>query len=313
MTGYIFDAAGRKWQLPPLLDWDLSHGFGSPCDSFQVGFLYQPEMEAPLEAACRFAAEHGGETVFFGVVDELEVSLTAAGLTAALRGRGMQALMLDSEAESADYYGADAAFIVSRHVLPLGIEQPDLSAAGGKRASLSVSSGESHWSVFSRFAEFCLGLSPRFDPRGKLLLDGKSGGRVFSVDGKTPVEAMSLVQDRYGVVTKALVKNRVYGTTVEVDNPAVEGLGMQARRVINVPRRTGYDAMRHTGAYQIQKSMEDFRRVSLSLPEPFAAFPGDRVELQDSPLGLEGRYLVRASRSWGSAGGCGTVLEIKKE
>lgn len=312
MTGYILDEAGKKHRLPPLLEWDVSHGFGSPCDSFEAVFLYRPEMEGALRSACRFTAEHGGETVFCGVVDELEASLTAGGLTAVLRGRGLQALMLDSEAESADYYGADAEFILSRHVLPLGIEKPDLSAAGEKRASLSVSSGESHWSVFARFAEFCLGLSPRFSPEGKLLLDGKSGGRSFSVDGKTPVESIKLVQDRYGVVIRAIVKNRVYGSTAEVDNEAVRGLGMEARRVISVPRTTGYDAMRHTGAYQIEKSMEDFDRVSLTLPEPFAAFPGDRLSIASSPLGISGQYLVRSSRSWAGAADCGTELELRR-
>lgn len=312
MTGYILDAAGKKLRLPPLLEWDVSHGFGSPCDSFEAAFLYRPEMEAALRSACRFTAEYRGETVFCGIVDELESSLTAGGCTAVLRGRGLQALMLDSEAESADYYGADTEFILSRHVLPFGIEKPDLSAAGGKRASLSVSSGESHWSVFSRFAEFCLGLSPRFTPQGRLLLDGKSGGRLFSIDSKTPIESMKLVRDRYGVVTRAIVKNRVYGSTVNVDNEAVQGLGMVAQRVINVPRTTGYDAMRHTGAYQIKKSMEDFDRVSLALPEPFAAFPGDRLSIASSPLGISGEYLVRASRSWAGAMDCGTELELRR-
>lgn len=312
MTGYILDAAGKKHQLPPLLEWDMSHGFCSPCDSFQVRFLYQAEMEEPLRRACRFSAEHEGETVFFGVVDELEISLTAAGLTADLRGRGMQALMLDNEAESADYFGADAEFIVSRHVLPLGIEPPDLGAAGGKRVSMVVECGESHWSVFSRFAEFCLGLSPRFDPQGRLLLDGKSGGRELTIDDKTPVESMNLVQERYGVVTRAIVKNRAAGTTVNVDNEKVEGLGMMAQRVINVPRKTGYDAMRHTGAYQIRKSMEDFVRVSLSVPELFAAFPGDRVSIASSRLAISGDYLVYGVRSWANAGGCGTALELRQ-
>lgn len=313
MTGYIIDAAGKKLRLPPLLDWELDHGFCSPCDSFLVSFRYTADMETALRQACRFTAEHDGETVFTGVVDELELSLTANGMTGLLRGRGMQALMLDSEAESADYYGADTEFILKRHVLPFGIDCVYPDEVRDRRVSMSVSSGESHWSVFSRFAEFCLGLSPRFDRNGRLLTDGRSGGRSLGVDDRTAIKAMSLVQDRYGVITSALVKNRVYGSSVEVTNEETEGLGMCARRVINVPRRTGYDAMRHTGAYQIQKSMADFVRLSLTLPEPLAAFPGDRLGIASSPLGVSGGYIVQSSRSWANAAGCGTVLELREE
>jgi len=107
----IYDAAGTGYRLPVLLRWDISHGFCKPCDCFEVQFLYRAEMKDALLAACRFEASFKDRTVFYGVVDETEFCADSSGCTAVLRGRGMQALLLDSQAESADYMKADLQFI----------------------------------------------------------------------------------------------------------------------------------------------------------------------------------------------------------
>ena len=39
MKAIIYDAAGTAYELPVLLRWDVSHGFCSPCDSFDISFL----------------------------------------------------------------------------------------------------------------------------------------------------------------------------------------------------------------------------------------------------------------------------------
>ena len=102
MTGYITGCDGAVGRLPTLLSWDICHGFCSPCDSFEVSFLYEPEMLPTLQKAVRFRAEHEEEIVFSGMVDEVELSADEAGYTAVLRGRGLQALLLDTEADAAD-------------------------------------------------------------------------------------------------------------------------------------------------------------------------------------------------------------------
>ena len=136
MYAVIYDKDGAETALPVLLRWDLSHGFCSPCDSFEVSFLYDPDLLSALKAACRFRAVHEGATVFFGVVDEFEAAADESGCVCTLRGRGLQALLLDSQAESAEYYGADIAYILSRHVSPFGISDVDVGALGNMRASL---------------------------------------------------------------------------------------------------------------------------------------------------------------------------------
>lgn len=310
MTGYITLCSGGSRQLPELLGWDLTHGFCSPCDCFEVSFLYSREMLECLKKAVRFRAVHGGEAVFSGVVDELELSADASGCAAVLRGRGMQALLLDNEAESADYSGATADFILSRHAAPFGVKDWDCSGLGAVRADLSVSAGDSCWSVIDSFAQFCAGVRPRFSREGRLVLDGEKGGRERVFSGSTGISAQSFTQDRYGVISSALVKNRVLGSEAVVTNPEFLSLGGCCRRVVSVPRKTAFDAMKHTGTYQIRRSGENFRSCSLTLPGLFAAFPGDVAVLQDTPLGVDGRFTVRQSRCWADAHSAGTDLSL---
>lgn len=312
MEGIIYDYAGTKRTLPAPLRWSISHGFCSPCDSFEVTFLYDTPLLPALKAACRFQAVHNGKTVFRGVVDDFEASAGSGGCVCTLRGRGMQALLLDSQAESAEYYGADTAYILSRHVTPFGVT--DINAAGleGRSASLEVSSGESHWSVLSRFAEFCLGVTPRFTPGGTLVLDGAKSGNSFTVTAATPVTAQTFSQDRYGVLSEAIVKNRSLGTSLTVYAEDFLAMGGKCVRVINVPRKTGFDAMRHTGAYQLAKSKTDLIRCRLTLPALFAAFPGDRAVLEGTPLGVTGEFYVSASRCFASAASAGTILDLRQ-
>ena len=72
--------------------------------------------------------------------------------------------------------------------------------------------------------------------------------------------------------------------------------GSTARRVVSVPRKTSWDAMRYTGKYQIDKSMEDSFAVEVTICTPFAAFPGDAVVLSVLPE-IDGEYFVRESIS----------------
>ena len=313
MTAEIYDAAGLCHTMPVLLRWEFSYGFCKACDCFEAAFLYDPAMLPVLRAACRFRAVYEGKTVFFGVVDELELRADGKGASAVLRGRGLQALLLDSEAERADYYSVDAAFLLEKHIRPFGVTEVDIGECGQRRASFSVSSGESHWSVVQRFAEFCCGTKPRFTPEGRLLLDGAKSGRTLTVDRKSAVTGQTFAQERYGVISSVIVKNRSLGTRVRVENAEFAAMGGAGERVVNVPRKTGFDAMRHTAAYQIAKSGADFVRCRLTLPQLFAAFPGDSVELSDSPLGVRGTFYVAAARCWADASSFATELDLRQD
>lgn len=312
MKAYVYDCRGNGWSLPTIVSWDMCHGFGEACDSFELEFLYTYGMLPVLSEAVEFKAKFDGRTVFRGRVDEFEVDASAEGCLVKLRGRGMQALLLDNEAESADYFGADLDYILSRHVLPLGINDIDTTGAEGTAASFSVDSGVSHWSVLRQFAEFCCGVSPRFAPDGTLVLDGESGGGEIEIGGKTPVTGMAYREDRYGVISSVRVKKYSAGVYADVENPEFIAKGGRCQRVINVPKKTGYDAMRHTGEYQIKESMKDHKLCFVTMPGCFLAFPGDRVTMRSSPIGLTGEFLVRSSRCRCDGRGAVTELEMRR-
>ena len=313
MEGTLYDVSGREYTLPALLGWDVSHGFCSPCDSFEARFLYDRQMLEPLSAACRFFATHENKTVFNGVVDEFELTADERGCVCALRGRGMQALLLDSQTEGGEYYAADTEFILDRHARALGVTDIDAGGlAGGQAASLTVSSGESHWSVLSRFAEFCLGVRPRFTPAGRLLLDGADSGRYFTVTAATAVSAQTYAQERYSVVSEVVVLNRVLGTQARVEDPRAKAMGIKRVRVVNVPRKTAFDSMQHTAAYQTGQGWRNFLRCRLTVADCFPAFPGDRAVLEWTPLGITGEFTVDATRCWANGRSAGTVLDLRK-
>lgn len=306
MTGYLTDGAGNVWRLPALLSWDVTHGLGEPSDCFAVRFLYAPDMAGILYAASRFFAEYGGKTVFTGVVDEYEITADETGMTASVNGRGLAALLLDNEAEAAEYYGASLDFILERHVVPCGITEIRKKAMGAASV-FRVTSGESEWKVLREFCRFCGGVLPRFTKEGVLLLDGAEGDLLW-LDAASGA-AQTFRGTRSGVISEVLVKT-ARGMSVPVENTAFKARGGSARRIVTVPRYTGYDAMRYTGAWQIEQSERDAEVFCVTLPEPFAAFAGDVVTLSGSPLGMAGTFTVSESRTRTGGDGAETNLKL---
>ena len=309
MTAYLIDFRGTATLLPMLVGWDVRHATGTPCDSFEVSFVYKKSMLSMLSDATKFKCEFLGDTVFFGVVDEFEIKADGNGMLAVVRGRGLAALLLDNEAEAAEYYNASLQFILDRHVYPCGINL--VKTAPISSASLfSVASGDSCWKVLDSFVRFCGGVVPRFSRDGILLLNGEKGVRR-KIDSKTAVSAQIYTERRYGVISSALVKNKAWGISSAVENKEFLARGGNSRRVISVPRKTYYDAMRHTGEYQIERSMDGSKKCELVLAAQFAAFPGDIILLEDSLCGIEGEFTVAETRCWANKSGGGTILTLE--
>jgi len=309
MTGTIYDQTGKAWNLPVLTGWEITHGLGQPCDGFSVTFRYFPEMLPILKSACRFTAEHEGRRVFHGVVDGYTVTCDVHGSTAVIEGRSLAALLMDNEAESGEYFSLDLEEVLRRHVTSWGVK--DISRVHTPVVGhFTVQSGQSQWSVLREYLQFAGGLEPRFDRSGTLLLDGKRGGEVFTIGGSTAVSGVEFRDDRYGVITEVLVKKTRSGTVSTVKNNSLITRGGSARRVVNVPRYTDYDAMRYTGEYQIRQSMADSVVCILAMPALFAAFAGDTVWLNHSAIGLTGKFRVSQSRCWAENGQFGTELTL---
>lgn len=309
MEAFLTNVWGGQYKLPLLLEWNFSYGAALPCDAFEVSFLFDAAMYPVLRDAVRFYADEDGKTVFTGIVDDFEISVSEKGSVAAVHGRGLAALLLDNEAGAAQYYSASLDTVLTGYVYPFGITNIK-NIANISPQALNVESGESCWKVLEDFVRFGCGTRPRFDESGRLLI-GRQEGKKRIIDAKTAVTAQTLRSRRYGVLSEAVVKNKAAGTSTTVVNEAFRASGGACRRVVNVPRKTLFNAMRATGEYQITRSMEDRFSISLTVPALFAAFPGDVVTLADTPVGAAGTYDVARATCFADGERAGTEIILK--
>ena len=75
-----------------------------------------------------------------------------------------------------------------------------------------------------------------------------------------------------------------------VDNADFLARGGRARRVITMPERSSYQAMRYTGQCQLDKSASQLQRLEITVAEPFAAWPGDLVRVGRTGWDWNGLY-----------------------
>ena len=289
MNAYVSDAAGQQWNLPDPIAWRLEYTAGTPCDSFWLRCLCERDNTAQPKDWVKFFAQHKGERVFTGIVDECEVNMSAEGQLLEVSGRGMAARLLDNEALGQDYQFATQADILRDHVSPYGVE----TAPGGTLPPVprfSVAAGSSEWSVVYEFARYYGGIAPRFDRQGRLVLSGWSDSRERVVDDKAPLIALLRRDRRYGALSQVLVRDRWSGRVETVDNSALLAAGGQARRVMTMPTRSSYKAMRYSGQFQLDKSAGELERVEVTVGEAFCAWPGDLVRIQRAGWGWNGRY-----------------------
>ena len=314
MTGRIFTADHQIYDLPPLLSWTVTHTGGVPCDSYAVTFLYQAEMAAVLPLAAGFIGFENGQLVARGIVDDITVELDDGGVTATITGRGAAARLLDNESRPVTYQDATLAEIIRCHVTPYGVVTQELADV---RASsvYTVAAGTSQWKALENFCRTYGGFIPRFAVNGALLAaPERDDGKRLVIGTETPVLSCTWREDHYGVLTEALVIDKTRNVSYSVRNQEMIDKGGQCRRVIYTPGQSTWAAMRYTGQYQIEKSREEERSVTVTLPGNFLAYPGDRVNLSLPRLGLAGTYRVAEAENTCSAqGGATAALTLKEE
>jgi hypothetical protein len=308
VTGILIDCNGREYEMPVLLSWSTVHTTGVPCDSFEVCCLYDEMMAPILSDAVRFRGVVNGITVFFGVVDEYEITIDDGGKTVGVAGRGLAALLLDNEAEAVEFGSCALSDIIQMFVRPLGIDSisaDDMPVLAG----YTVETGASCWKALDGFVRAAAGIRPRFSRDGTLVLsNGK--GTTHKVDGDTVIYDLYCRERRYGVISEILVKNPYVGISETVRNEPFIQRGGCCRRVLTVPRKTGSDTMRYTGRYQIEESGRDAFEIHFTVPEQFAAFAGDMVELEIGMMGINDLYFVSETESFSDESGAGTKITL---
>ena len=313
MTGRIFTSDHKVYELPALLEWNVVHTGSVPCDSYLVKFLYDREMAPVLQRAAGFIGLEDGQVVARGIVDEYTVELGSDGMTATVSGRGAAARLLDNESRPVTYQNATLEEIVRNHVTPYGIVCK--AVADVRAASVyTVPAGVSQWKALADFCETFGGFLPRFAVNGALVaVPEKDNGKRLVIDDTVPVLECALREDHYGVLTEALVIDKKRNTSYSVKNQDMIDKGGQCRRVIYTPGQSTWAAMKYTGDYQIQKSREEEKVVTVTMPGSFLAFPGERVNLNLSRMGLSGEFRIAETENRFSARNGRTVTLTLKE
>lgn len=313
MTGRIFTCDHRVFDFPEPVAWNVTHTGTVPCDSYSITFLFEESMAEILHLAAGFAAIEGGKTMLRGTVDEYTVDLGTKGLTATMIGRGYAARLLDNESRPVTYQDATLEEIVRCHVTPYGISCGELTDIRANSV-YTVAAGSSQWKALEGFCRTYGGFSPRFGRDGKLLAaPEQDNGKRILIGDKDPVLSCTLREDHYGVLTEVLVIDKKRNVYYNVKNQDMIDRGGQCRRVVYTPGQSTWDAMRYTGEYQIQRSKENEKVVTLCLPGSFVAFPGDRVELRLERMRLFGLFRVAEAENMFSAEKGATVTLTLKE
>ena len=311
MRGYVTDARGETWMLPVLTAWRLEYTSGVPCDSFWLRCPWEPGNGTDPARWVGFFAEHEGERVFTGVVDECQVTQSAAGSVLEVSGRGMAALLLDNEALGQDYGTATQADILRDHVTPYGIQ----TAPGANLPAVSqfsVATGSSEWTVVYDFARYHGGVAPRFDRQGRLVLTGWPDTQEKLVGDAAPVTRLCCRDKRYGVLSQVLVRDRYSGAVQTVENQSFLADGGRARRVLTMPGRSDYKTMRYSGQFQLDRSAAELERLEVTVAQPFCAWPGDLVRVQRSNWDRCGLYRAVRTTAGMDNTGYWTRLELAR-
>ena len=301
MKGYLTTCDGAQFELPTLLKWEFSYTGSVPCDSFTLRCAYEPAMAETLRRVVRFTAREDGAVEFAGVVDECSVTCDEKGMQLELSGRGLAALLLDNEAEAVSYERATMGEILKNHVTPYGILCAGYDEAAAPR--YRVANGSSQWKVLHDFAALHGGIEPYFDKTGTLELRRTHKGAGVTIDAQTSVTALAYCDRRYGVIAEALVVDKKAGVRRSVKNAAFCARGGTSRRVFYVPAKSGAQAMRCTGEYQIRKSKEGAETLRVTIAGKFSAAPGDIAQVSETKVGVSGRFrVIECTRRFGESG-----------
>lgn len=302
---------GRRFRLPAPMEWELEYACGVPCDSFWMELPWKQGEEEVYRKAVRITASHGGMTVFTGLVDEAEWGISAQGSRVALSGRSLAALLLDNEAQAADYAAATLEDILRDHVAPYGLSalvETAIPACQG----FSVAAGSSEWQVVYDFTRYHGAVQPRFDREGRLVLAPFADGTVKVLDDTVPVTAMSCRERRYGVLSEVVVRDKRRQCSEQVVNSEFQAQGGQARRILTTSGAVGDRAMRYSGQFQLDKSSARRRQAELTVPAVFFAWPGELIRISRTGCGENGLWRVLESTVKEGAAGGSTTLTLGK-
>jgi len=309
MIAQLIPAQGGELTLPPLHTCELKLTPNVPCSAFRLSCRYDRELLPVLECAAYCRIVHEGAIVFYGIVDDFEIRQDGGGKSAFVSGRGLAALLIDNQAEAAEFSLATLPDMLRRYVLPYGIKNI-ISEELAPVPRLAVPGGSSLWDALCAFTQASSGLTPRFTKDGTLIIS-RGGGAPRQISEGSGILGFKYLKKRYGLLSEVVVR-RTDGFSVTVRNEEFISEGGIRRRIITVPSSTEEYRMRELGRRRIEASAARKSLLYLTLAGLIFADGGDIVDLSLPKQGISGRFLVsEACLRYGSFPN--TTLELVKE
>ena len=242
-----------------------------------------------------------------GIYDLTERSVSGAAVCAL--GTGLDDVSDRLEEIEREALTATAEDILRDHVEPYGIQVAQVSGLPAV-SGFSVQSGQSEWQVLYQFACWYGGITPRFDREGRLVIAPFSDGETLVLRGDTAITGMAWRVRRYGVLSEIWVRDKTRMAVERVENRDALDRQIKRRQVMTMPGRSNYQAMRYSGDFQLRQSAKEFRRLILTVPELFFAWPGDLLRMERPGWDCAGTWRVLEARVAADANGGGTTLTL---
>ena len=271
-----YDAAGKEHRFSRLAAVETDWRCGSPAGSIAARIL--ADALPPGLVSLRWYAA-GGELLFEGVVDAARLVTGPEGRTLELEGRSLGSYLLDNEALPASYRGVGLREFGQRYFTAYGIFSYAFDPEG-VRGSYVVPKGRSDWEAVSGFVYACTGRYPYLDRSGRLCLLPRTGRELLlsnREEGGLRFLSAEVEEDRSGVLSKVLVRDRYGYYPTGVENPAAAGLSIRSKRYLIPPSQ--YEDGREDAPTLIARSMADHRTARATLPGLQQVELGDRLRL----------------------------------
>ena len=199
----------------------------------------------------------------------------------------------------------------------IGINSDDKAGVEGVVPTIAIETATS--GVYQANAYYVMGVA---DEVKLLVVD--TYGNIPAVDSVTTVtdeSNLGTALKQYTDVTfegNATISSKLEipaGATLNVKGDLTANAAIVGNGTLNVtgntmPGKSSYQAMRYSGAYQLARAREELRQAELELPEAFAAWPGELVELNLAKGTGRGLWRVRESVCGLKAAGTYTRLTL---
>ena len=283
MRAALITAGGRRAEAAAY-DWTVTMTSGVPCDGFS---LKLPAVKGITDVCRVELRDDSGALILTGIVDRTRVS-PAEGI-ARVDGRGMAALLLDTEAVPVRYDRVSWTALEKRLLAPLG-----LRARGGEglpeKLDFTIEAGISHFTAVTRFLEGRADRYPRFTPSGELNLSA-------AAPPKNPVRLDLPVTEtlrRGGRTGTALIRDRDSAKTLTLENPERAALSLHGRAVFTAAGVKGFSDMQSSARRLMARGDDGAHTLEFTLPGQSSLRPCDYVMVENG-LWMVGKCTLHGS------------------